>query len=210
MAKRTTSTRRTKSKARKGRARGKPQPRQETPVEQTPVEQTPSQQAGLTEAQHVFALTYLANGFNATQAYLAAHPGVTHNTARTEGSRTLALPDVRAFLKPRLEELWRELQMDGEEALARVALDARADPRLLFDGDGNLLKPHEWPLEVVNSIESFELKGKDGIKVKLSNKLAARRLILEVTGKVKGLGDGVDALAAAIRADIEQHGEHRD
>jgi hypothetical protein len=33
-----------------------------------------------------------------------------------------------------------------------------------------------------------------------------RRTLLEVTGKVKGIGDGIDALAAAIRADQERHG----
>ena len=32
--------------------------------------------------------------------------------------------------------------MSGDEALGRVAMDARADTRLLFDEKGDLLNPH--------------------------------------------------------------------
>jgi hypothetical protein len=72
---------------------------------------------GLTPAQYTFALAYLENGFKAAAAYLEAHPGVTSATARVEGSRTLADPDVRAFVDWRLEQHWGPLQMRGEEAV---------------------------------------------------------------------------------------------
>ncbi len=138
----------------------------------------------LTPAQHQFALEYVCNGFNATAAYRAAHPNVTYATARMEGSRCLAHPCVRAFLDPQLQSRWKALQPDGDEALGRIALDARADLRLLFDEKGELLKPHEWPDDIANSIESVELRADGGVKVRLTGKLTARRIILEQTGKL--------------------------
>lgn len=144
---------------RKGQAkkRAKSQPRQPEPVPD-----------GLNGAQRVFALAYLGNGFNASAAYREAHAGVTDGTARTEGSRTLALPNLRAFLSSRLEAAWKPYQMGGEQALGRVAVLAAGAPD-------------------------------DRVK------LAALRTILEQTGKLKNLPDSIDALAAALRADLEAH-----
>jgi phage terminase small subunit len=157
--------------------------------------------SNLTPAQYQFALEYLSNGFNATAAYKAAHPNVTYATARMEGSRTLAKPCIRAVIEDRLRNRWERLHMSGDEALARVALDARADIRTLFDGDGKLLKPHEWPDEIANSVEAVDLERG---KVKLVSKVTARRTILEVTGKVKGEA-GVDQLVEAMRQTLERN-----
>jgi hypothetical protein len=81
----------------------------------------------------------------------------------------------------------------------------RADLRLLFDEKGPLLKPHEWPDDIANSIESMELRADGGVKLKLTGKLTARRIILEQTGKLKpAIANTVDALAEAILADIDR------
>lgn len=160
-------------------------------------------------ARRHFCLEYLGNGFNATAAYKAAYPGVTDGSARTNGWRMLANADVRAFLAPRLERRWTQLQISGDEALARIALDATVDIRLLFDEQGNLLKPQDWPDEIVGSIKSVT-PGPFGTKVQLVDGLAARRIILEQTGKLKTTGDSIDALAAAIRGDLEKHGRTGD
>lgn len=151
-------------------------------TEQPPAGQQPP--AGLTPAQYTFALTYLEK-FNATAAYRAGHPGVTENTARVEGSRTLANPDVRSYLRERLEPRWKAMQMTGDEALARVSLDAQADIRLLFDHRGRLLPPSQWPDEIAHSVEAVEMKSRGIVRVKLVSKLAARRVILELTGMLK-------------------------
>ena len=42
--------------------------------------------------------------------------------------------------------------------LGRLIADARSDPRLLFDEAGNMLKPHQWPDSIANSVESFKLR----------------------------------------------------
>lgn len=93
--------------------------------------------------------------------------------------------------------------MDGDEALARVALDARADPRKLFGQDGKILPPAQWTDEIANSVEAFELKADGAVKVKLASKTMARRTILEQTGKLKSpLEGGISALARALRGDL--------
>jgi phage terminase small subunit len=161
---------------------------------------------GLTPAQQTFALEYLGNGFNARRAYLKAHPKVTIATADVEGHRTLRDPKVRAFLEPRLEEGWKTQQMLGDEALARMAQVARADIRLLFDEQGNMLHPHNWPSEIACCVKSLH-QGPHGWKVTLLDPLQALRTILEQTGKLSPHGNEMDALAAAIRSDLERHGE---
>ena len=166
-----------------------------------PEEATPERPSTLTPAQYQFTLEYVANGFNATAAYRAAHPNVTYATARMEGSRTLAKPCIRAVIERRLRNHWEGLHMSGDEALARVALDARADIRMLFDAAGKLLKPDEWPDEIANSVEVVEFERG---KVKLVSKATARRIILEVTGKVSG-ESSVDQLAEAMRQTLERN-----
>jgi len=159
---------------------------------------------GLNEAQHVFSLEYLANGFNATAAYRAAYPGVTDLTARVEGHRHLTKPHIKVFIAAQLENRWAAAHMSVDEALALVAGDARADPRVLFDEKGDMLKAHEWPDAIANSVEAVEQKDDGSIKVKLASKLAARRMILEVHRKLKAPGEGGDT-AESLAALLAKH-----
>ena len=137
-------------------------------VRTAPSPPPPWAQHGLTQGQYAFALAYLENGFNASQAYKTAHPTARVSTCGTEGHHTLRNPKVRAFLNPQLEEAWKGLQMGGEQALARVALLAESDDQRVA--------------------------------------LAALRTILEQTGKLKTPGESFDALAAALRSDLERAG----
>lgn len=160
--------------------------RSERPRDTRPARrETPPVGNDLSPAQEQFCLTYLANGFNGAAAYKAAYPGIEDAAARACASRLLTNANVKAYLEPRITEHWKALQMDGEEALARVALDARADLRGLFDEHGEPLPPHQWPDDLANSIEAVDLKEDGTYKVKLTSKGHARRTILEVTGKVK-------------------------
>lgn len=166
------------------------------------VEQTPAEKAGLTEPQYLFCLTYISNGFNASAAARAAYPNQTEASARVQGCENLTKPNIRAFISSRLEDAWRDKQMSGDECLARVAGDARADIRLLFDKDGKLRNPHEWPDEIADSIEAVDLANG---KIKLASKTIARRTILEQTGKLRSPADAVDKLAELMRGDLERN-----
>lgn len=95
--------------------------------------------------------------------------------------------------------------MGGEEALARTALVITFDARQLFDETtGKLKNPNDWPDEAGQLIESFDVGG----KVRLASRMAALRIVLEQTGKLKTIAGGIDELAAAIKADLEAHGSH--
>ena len=96
--------------------------------------------------------------------------------------------------------------MGGEQALGRIALDGSVDIRQLYDETGELLKPHMWPDSIAGSVKSVQ-DGPYGLKVTLVDPLQARRIILEQTGKIKSPGDSLDALAQAIRGDLERNGK---
>lgn len=163
--------------------------------------------ASLTPAQHVFCLEYLRNGFNASAAYRAAHPNVTEKTAWELGSRMLRNIKVRTFLDARQAAAWKGKTCDADEVLGRLAGDATSDVRLLFDAHGHLKKPHEWPDAIANSIDSVELRADGGLRIRLVSKLAARRTLLEVSGRLRQTGTSIDELAEAMKRDIER-GKH--
>ena len=87
--------------------------------------------------------------------------------------------------------------MQGDEALGRVACDARADIRLLFGEDNTLLPVHAWPANVAQSVKSIR-PGAFGISITMNDSLTARRVILEVTGKLKNPLNGDGDLAAIL------------
>lgn len=193
----------TRSKAKptrpKPKARATPRPTAQA-APPAPVRQVPQPPARLTPQQIEFGLIWLANGHNATAAYKAAY-GVTNDaSARTAGWRLLTNVDIRAWLLAQVEDRWASMQMSADEAQARLAADARADLRLLFDERGKLLPPQQWPDDLANSVEALELDGDKVGKVRLVSKLQARRTILEVHGKLKNpdAGDGFRDLAEIL------------
>jgi hypothetical protein len=74
--------------------------------------------------------------------------------------------------------------MSGEEAAALVAGDAKADVRMLFDEHGKMLPVHQWPDSIARSVKALR-PTPEGWAVTLNDTLAARKLILEQTGKLK-------------------------
>jgi phage terminase small subunit len=86
-----------------------------------------------TDSQLAFLYEYLANGFNATQAYLDTNQTDKASTAQVEGHRTLRKPKIQQLLKRYLEEK----AMTADEALARLAAIARGDIGDLLEFDDN-------------------------------------------------------------------------
>lgn len=77
--------------------------------------------AGLTNKQQAFVEAYLANGFNATKAAIAA--GYSEKTARFTASENLTKPNIAEFVKQRMAQL----TMTADEALFRLSEHARGD-----------------------------------------------------------------------------------
>jgi hypothetical protein len=73
----------------------------------------------LTENQLLFCKEYAFSN-NATQAYLLSNPDVTHNTARTEGSRLLAKPDIMEEVNKQKEILANKYDISKEKMIKKI------------------------------------------------------------------------------------------
>ena len=164
---------------------------------------TPWLKHHLSESQYRFAEAYLRNGFNARQAYVEAHPDASLTTAGGEAYRILASPNVSRYLAKRVEYRTRKQQMSADQALARLASIASFDVRDLFDEQGELIKPHLWPDSIRSCVKGISV-GSQGTKFLFESSVVALRQILEIAGKLLPETSGLDALASALRADIER------
>jgi phage terminase small subunit len=181
----------------------KPEHRKRRPPESRSARADPDQ---LAHGEELFALEYLANQGNGAAAYRASHPKCRSGAAAAVGAvRMLRISKVQKFIEREQAARRKRLRMDGDEALYLVSCDARSDIRELFDQEGRLLPMHRWPDSIAVSIKTIN-HGPSGTKIVLNDKLAARRIILEQTGKLKSrVEDDVDALAEAMRSNLERH-----
>ncbi len=150
----------------------------------------------LTPIQFEFCLVYLSNGYKAGPAYAATHPNCkSDNAARVQGHRILTNANVRAHLAKQLGGRWAQLEITADEAAALVGGAATADVRLLFDEKGALLPVHQWPDEIALQVEAVDTtRG----TVRLASKLGARRMILEVSGRLRGNASDLRDLAEIL------------
>lgn len=142
----------------------------------------PGKKRRLTESDRLFALEYLANGRNATEAWHKTHPKAKRTTCGAEGSAALTKPEIAAFIAKADAERQAALIMSADEALAGISQHARGDPRKLFR-DGKLLPIAEWPDEVADCVKSIK-PGPNGATIEFYNKLDARRLMAINGGKL--------------------------
>lgn len=85
----------------------------------------------LTNKQSAFVSEYLID-FNATQAAIRA--GYSENTARAIGHENLTKPDIEKEIKKHVSEC----AMSADEALVRLAEQARADYSMYISDDGHV------------------------------------------------------------------------
>lgn len=108
-----------------------------------------------TNREEMFALEYLANGYNATAAYRSLHPKCTQRTAEVNGCRLLRKAEVRAFIEHEQSERKKRLRMESDEALEGITRHARADIRKLFK-DGKLLPMNQWPDDIADCVRAIK------------------------------------------------------
>jgi phage terminase small subunit len=95
-----------------------------------------------------FVEEYLKD-LNATQAYLRSHPGASANTARTEGSRLLAKPDIKKLIDEATTQRSKRINISQDEILAELWRVAFADATY-FD---------EWG-KLADKLKALELLGR--------------------------------------------------
>jgi len=155
------------------------------------------------DSRHLFAQEYLANGRDATAAYVKTYPKChTRNLANRKACTLLSDPIVRKIINEKLEEQRERTQITADKILQELLLIARSDISLAYNEDGTLKPIHEIPEEVrraISGIETLEvLMGKKrGVtnKIKMWDKVAALGLLgknlklftdqLNVTGTIK-------------------------
>jgi hypothetical protein len=138
--------------------------------------------------QSRFVAEYLANGFNATRAYFASHPHCRSEAAASVGGhRTLRNAKVQRAISAEQADRFRRLKMDGDEAMALLAVIARANIADAFDRTGAMLPVHQWPLTLqlaVKSVKSSSITLHDGLK--------ACELIARAAGRLSPKRSGID------------------
>lgn len=159
----------------------------------------------LTPALELFVRHYDANGGNGVRAWLSSHPHSRSVVAAAQSAyQALKKPQVAAAVVALAEARYARVAMTGEEAAHLVAGDARADLRELYDEKGAILPVHLWPDSIARSVKAFRSLPDGGAAVTLNDSLAARRLILEQTGKLKSPLTPLTDLAALLAGKYQE------
>jgi hypothetical protein len=165
-------------------SRGKT-PRRRSKTRQTSSRpETGQSPAALRASRRRFVLEFLANGGNATRAYLATHPEASVRTAGTEGWRLLKNPEIAAAIEKGREASFKRLEMSGDEAVALLSISARADIGDAFDERGKMLPLHLWPERLRLAVRTVKPTRK-GLAITLHDGLKARELMAMVQGRLR-------------------------
>lgn len=109
----------------------------------------------------IFADEYIIS-LNATQSYLKAYPEATYNTARTEGCKLLAEPNIKAYIDEQMANKQDERIMKQDEILRLLTSIARGEQtEQTLKGEGNgyqILVDKD--ISAKDRIKALELLGK--------------------------------------------------
>lgn len=85
----------------------------------------------------IFADEYIIT-LNATQSYLKAYPEASYDTAKTEGSRLLTKPNIKAYINEQMAKKQDERIMKQDEILRLLTSIARGEQtEQTLKGEGN-------------------------------------------------------------------------
>lgn len=134
----------------------------------------------LTDKHTAFCNEYLANGMNATQAYLSVYH-VAPNVAAVNAVRLLRNANIIEFIGQRQNKVAAKLELSFERHALEYARLAYSDVRKLYNQDGTLKPIHEWDDDIAAAVSSVEVDElKEGFevvgqvkKVKLHSKTTA-------------------------------------
>ena len=85
---------------------------------------------GLSDMHKAFCEEYVANGYNATKAYMKVYGGINTETAGTMASRILKKDKIKAYIKELQRERFEALNICAErvaEKLSDIAFAAKDD-----------------------------------------------------------------------------------
>jgi phage terminase small subunit len=171
-------------------------------------EATSTALAELSPIEEQFALAYFRNGGNAAEAYRTVKPDVTKASAWELGSRMLRRVGVKAAIEALRQELRERVPVDTEVIAQRLKAQALGNITDVLRWGEPLTTPDGKPVEVAGQvvrgglelvpsseltpeqaalIEEIEISPTEhGVKrkVKLVNRTAAAKLLLELRGEL--------------------------
>lgn len=145
----------------------------------------------LSAKQKMFIDQYLVD-YNATQAAIRA--GYSEKTARAVGHENLTKPDIKKAIQERQEELLKEIRENQYRTVKQLQALVHFDIRNLYDDKGNLKPIAELDEDTASALAGVDVvRGttrvrddgevfEETIKVKVLDRIAALRLMLQVQG----------------------------
>lgn len=129
----------------------------------------------------IFADEYIIS-LNATQAYRKAYPEASYDTAKTEGSRLLTKPNIKAYINEQMAKKQDERIMKQDEILMLLTAIARGEQtEQTLKGEGNGYQVLvDKDIGAKDRLKALELLGKRygtftekvEVKTEVSDKLA--------------------------------------
>lgn len=149
----------------------------------------------LNERQRLFVLNYLANGFNATQAYKDAGYQARGHAAESAASRLLRNVEVSAAISEALRRHLSPRYHEGREVvqeLYHVALGDLSDVLEWGPGYVRIRPSEDLPKRVTAAVKSIKIRHTDQgthQEIQMHNKVAALRQLAEVEELVQPAQD---------------------
>nr|BFD63169.1 terminase small subunit [Bdellovibrio sp. HM001] len=109
----------------------------------------------LTDKQKIFVLEYLVD-LNATQAAIRA--GYSEKSARCIASENMDNPKIQAEIQRQMDARASKVGVTSELVLGELLKIATFDIRRLYNADGSMLKPSEWPDDVAKAVAGVDIE----------------------------------------------------
>jgi phage terminase small subunit len=142
---------------------------------------------GAESRRRLFVEAFVANGGNATEAAKAA--GYSAASARYQGSKLLADPNVSQQIAARSEKLAKKYELTADLVTRSIVQELTFDPAKLYGPDGKLLQISELPEDVRMALQSVEFEQIGSLdapvyvrKVKFAPKAQAREQAMKHLG----------------------------
>jgi phage terminase small subunit len=109
----------------------------------------------LTPKQERFCLEYMLD-LNATQAAIRA--GYSSATAQEQSSRLLSKAIVKQKIQLLKDEQAKRLKVDSDDILRELSRIGYSDIRAIYNENGTVKHPTEWPEDLARAIASIEVE----------------------------------------------------
>lgn len=149
-------------------------------------------ESDLTDQQKVFCEEYVKD-LNGTQAALRAK--YSSKGAEVRASELLRISKIKQYVQVLMDARSKRTQIDADRILQELARIGFSDIRTIFDDNGQIKEPKDWPDDIarcvasVEVLEEFEGTGKDRTWIGYTKKVKfwSKEKCLELMGKHKKL-----------------------